>query len=81
MKKTKEEYLAMRPPPLSYERWVREVERAFSPEAWKNWTDEEKENYLDEFFNIKPVSLIDRWRLDAKQYAEEAKRAKSRFTK
>ena len=36
MKKTKEEYLAIRPPHLLYERWVKEVERAFSPDAWKD---------------------------------------------
>lgn len=64
MKKTKEEYLAMRPSHLLYERWAKEVERAFPSDVWKDWTDEEKEKHLEEFFFIKPVSMLERWRMD-----------------
>lgn len=81
MKKTKEEYLAMRPPFLQYERWVDEVETAFSKDAWKDWTEEEKEDWLEDFFLTKPVSMFERWRMDAEMYRKENKAQKSRFGK
>lgn len=81
MKKAKEEYLAMRPPHLLYERWVKEVERAFSPDAWKDWTEEEKEEYLNKVFFTKPMSIYKRWRMDAEMYREESEAQKSRFRK
>ena len=79
MLKTKEEYLAMIPPYLSREVWEHNVNRAFSPDCWQSWGEDEKEKYLERLFQIKPVSLVDRWRMDAEIYEKEAKQVIGRF--
>lgn len=51
----------MVPPYLDVQRWKREVEIVFSKPTFED-QKEEWLSYLDDYFLIRPRTLVDRWR-------------------